>query len=88
MTKKASFQVRTMDTSHTYTPFSFEPGKRNMLCDWLADTYTETFRLQPTFRVVNLKTIVKEKHNYNATLCMCRRARRKALDSIIGDYRG
>jgi len=88
MTNEASFQVRKMDAPHTRIPFSFEPGKRHMSCDWLANTYRETFILQPPLRAVSLRTIVKDRHIYNATLCMCSRARRKALDSIIGDYRG
>jgi len=88
MTNKASFQVITMNAPHTCIPFSFEQGKRHMSYDWLADTYRHAFRLQPSLRARNLESIFKEKHNYNATLWTCMRISRKALNSIIGDYRG
>jgi len=62
-TNEISFQVRTMDAPHTCIPFRFKLAKRHMSCDLLADTYRETFRLKPALRDVDLKSIVKEKHN-------------------------
>jgi len=59
-----------------------------MSYQWLAETYKETFRLQLGLGARDLQSILKEKHNYNATLSMCMRARTKALDTIIGDYKG
>ena len=85
---ESSFQLSKMENPHSCIPFSFEQGSRYMLTSWLVDYCTETFRLQPTLRVSELKGLVDKDHNYKATLSMCSRIRAKALHAIIGEYKG
>jgi len=53
----------------------------------MANAYKEFLKLQPSLRVRDLESIVKEKHNYNFALSIYIRVRKKVLDSIIGYYK-
>jgi len=59
-----------------------------MSTSWLVDYYTETFRLQPALRATELKGLIDKDHNFKATLSMCSRVKRRALNVIVGDYKG
>ena len=77
MSNEASWQIRTMHAPHKCIPFSFEPRKGHMSCEWSTETYRETFRLQPWLRARDLQSILKEKHSYDATLLCVGELRRK-----------
>ena len=59
-----------------------------MSTSWLVDYYTETFSLQPSLRARELKAFIDKDHNFKATLSMCCRVKRMALNAIVGDYKG
>jgi len=80
-----SFQIKKLPYPHTCIPFSFEKGKRKVSSD--SRKYMETFLLQPTLRMRELRHLVERDLNYKASMSMCGRTRKKALALIIGDYK-
>ena len=54
----------------------------------LSHKYMEILRVQPSFKVRELRTLIEKKYNYKATMSKCFRVRAKALTLILGDYKG
>jgi len=82
-----SFQIKTVQGTHSCLRFNFERGTRNFSTEWLAEAYIETFRIQPHMKPRVFKAIVDQERNCNINIKMCQSARKKAIAQIVGDYK-
>jgi len=82
-----SFQIRKISKPHSCVPYSFKRGRKKMCSDWLAHKYVETFRIQPSLGLRELRNLIERGHNYKPTLSMCGRTRAKSLSLILGNYK-
>lgn len=85
--KDCPWTVWMLMYEHTCIPFGFEKGNRRFSSDWLAKEYVETCRFVSCLRMLAFTQMVERNFNYKPTLSMCLRARNKALNAIMGDYK-
>jgi len=82
-----SFQIKTIQGTHSCLRFNFKKGTRNYSSEWLTKAYIETFRIQPHMKPRVFKAIVDQERNCNLNIKMCQAARKKTIANIVGDYK-
>ena len=82
-----SFQIKTVQGTHSCLRFNFQKGIRNFYTEWVAEAYIETFRIQPHMKPRVFKAIIDQERNCNVNIKMCQSARKKAIAPIVGDYK-
>ena len=82
-----SFQIKTIQGTHSCLRFNLEKDTRNYGSEWLTEAYIETFRIQPHIKPRVFKAIVDQERNYNQNIKMCQAARKKTISNIVGDYK-
>ncbi|KAK8691671.1 hypothetical protein V6N13_075171 [Hibiscus sabdariffa] len=60
---------------------------RNVTYKWLAKTYFEQWKADPTFSIRSLQQDVQETYSYHVSLSKCLRAKNCALETVIGNHK-
>ncbi|KAK8661611.1 hypothetical protein V6N13_091209 [Hibiscus sabdariffa] len=82
-------------TNHTWQIKSFvaehncvrDFKNRNVTYKWLAKTYFEQWKADPTFSIRSLQQDVQETYSYQVSLSKCLRAKNCALETVIGNHK-
>ncbi|KAK8675769.1 hypothetical protein V6N13_033832 [Hibiscus sabdariffa] len=82
-------------TNHTWQIKSFvaehncvrDFKNRNVTYKWLAKTYFEQWKADPTFSIRSLQQDVQETYSYQVSLSKCLRAKNCALETVIANHK-
>ncbi|XP_049354774.1 uncharacterized protein LOC125819371 [Solanum verrucosum] len=78
-----NFVVKTYNRVH-----KCDPTNRNKLCNskFLSSHYSERIKEQPAIRIFEFQGLIKKELDLYVGRTMCRRARNKVLQELMGDY--